>query len=104
MLYFTDKDGQITDHRHMECESCCDGIADFFNDKVEPMQRRIRRLRKLADGYRRLVVASGYVAMFRKQREIERARIVAMLRLAAENDPNARCSILDLADEIERGE
>lgn len=34
----------------------------------------------------------------------ERARIVAMLRLAAENDPNARCSILDLADEIESGE
>lgn len=72
--------------------------------------RRIRRLRALADGYRAKAERNGDAA--NKNCEVcmvqgikdERARIVAMLRLAAENDPNARCSILYLDDEIERGE
>lgn len=87
-----------------------DAELDDIQDTCDVLYRRIRRLRKLADGYRKLVKASAlgnsdlvYDIRASGARS-ERARIVAMLRLAAENDPNARCSILDLADEIERGE
>lgn len=72
--------------------------------------RRIRRLRALADGYRDKAESTFAAAhnvgtlRFHDGKIKERARIVAKLRLAAENEPNARCSILDLADEIERGE
>lgn len=68
--------------------------------------RRIRRLRALADGYREHYIKEDKAWDIGVDVGIkrERARIVAKLRLAAENEPNARCSILDLADEIERGE
>ena len=75
----------------------CDSLECYYESKR--VERRIRRLRALADGYRRLVVASGYIPMFRKQREIERARIVAKMRAF-----RGHVDVQYLADEIERGE
>lgn len=83
----------------------CDSLECYYESKR--VERRIRRLRALADGYRRLVVASGYIPMFRKQREIERARIVAKARSYADVCERAGADMRWLrafADEIEGGE
>lgn len=82
----------------------CDSLECYYESKR--VERRIRRLRALADGYRRLVVASGYIPMFRKQREIERARIVAKLREKVDAVDGYFWSgdLGLLVDEIERGE
>lgn len=87
--------------------SCCDGWCCECGTPSEnqgiafDVPKRIRRLRALADGYRKLAKRSNTwgTLRFHDGKNKERARIVAKMRAF-----KGHVDVQYLADEIERGE
>lgn len=90
----------------------CDSLECYYESKR--VERRVRRLRALADGYRAIVrrARRGYLDVLIGPyvigaRDDERARIVAIVRRELKDARRIGVNDflwLDLLDEIERGE